>query len=53
MRVMLGKSAKTYTTGEGGKLDGVATLVTDPPRGYSTTKQNSHICNQPLYSAIT
>ena len=28
MRVMLGKSAKTYTTGEGGKLDGVATLVT-------------------------
>ena len=48
-----GKSAKTYTTGGGGKLDGVATLVTDPPRGYSTTKQNPHICNQPLYGAIT
>ena len=52
MRVMLGKSAKTYTTGEGEKLDGVATLVTDLARGYSTTKQNPHMCNQPLYGAI-
>ena len=40
MRVILGKSAKTYATGEGEKLDGVATLVTDLARGYSTTKQN-------------
>ena len=23
------------------------------PRSYSTTKQNPHICNQPLYGAIT
>ena len=30
-------------------LDGVATLVTDLAPGYSTTKQNPHICNQPLY----
>ena len=52
MRVMLGKSAKTYTTGEGGKLDGVATLVTDLARSYSTTKQNPHMCNQTLYVAI-
>ena len=48
-----GKSAKKYTTGEGVKLDGVATWVTDPPRGHSNTKQNPHICNQPLYGAIT
>ena len=34
-------------------LDGVATLVTDLAPGYSTTKQNPHICNQPLYGAIT
>ena len=34
-------------------LDGVATLVTDLASGYSTTKQNPHICNQPLYGAIT
>ena len=52
MRVMLGKSAKTYTTEEGGKLDGVATRVTDLARGYSTAKQNPHMCNQPLYGAI-
>ena len=31
-----------YATGGGGKLDGVATLVTDLARGYSTTKQNPH-----------
>ena len=53
MRVTLEKSAMPYATGGGGKLDGVATLVTDLARGYSTTKQNPHICNQPLYGAIT
>ena len=35
------------------KLDGVATLVTDPPHGYSTTMQNQHICNHSLNVAIT
>ena len=47
----VGKISQDITTGEGGKLDGVATLVTDLARGYSTTKQNPHICNQPLYGA--
>ena len=47
-----GKISQKYTTGEGGKLDGVAILVTDLARGYSTTKQNPHMCNQPLYGAI-
>ena len=36
-----------------GKLDGVAMLVTDPPRGYSTTRQNPHIYNHPLYIVVT
>ena len=35
------------------KLDGVAPLVIDPPRGYSTTRQNQHICNHSLIVAIT
>ena len=39
--------------GEGGKLDGVATFVTDPPHGYSTTRQNPHIGNHPLYIVVT
>ena len=49
---MRGMRQTEYTTGEGGKLDGVATLVTDLARGYSTTKQTPHMCNQPLYDAI-
>jgi hypothetical protein len=49
----VGKISQDITTGEGGKLDGVATLVTDLARGYSTTKQNPHMCNQALYGAIT
>ena len=48
----VGKISQKYTTGEGGKLDGVATLVTDLARGYSTTKQNPHMCHKPLYGAI-
>ena len=33
-------------------LDGVATLVTDLAPGYSTTKQNPHIGNQPLTAPL-
>ena len=33
-------------------LDGVATLVTDLTPGYSTAKQNPHICNHPLMAAL-
>ena len=39
----VGKISQKYTTGEGEKLDGVAILVTDLARGYSTTKQ-IHTC---------
>ena len=49
-----GQPAHAPQEGQGeGKLDGVAMLVTDPPRGYSTTRQNPHICNHPLYIAFT
>ena len=34
-------------------LDGVASMVADPPEAHSTTMQNTPICNPPLYIALT
>ena len=48
-----GKGLRSFIGKKQENLDGVATLVTDLAPGYSTTKQNPHICNQPLYGAIT